>query len=369
MTVWIMLPLFIGFLVLYFGILGDYNDTRDPTIEESSFDRIFLPVTNPDPPLDRYSLFDIFHLTDFASLIMVWAPLGILLLLVAIFPFRQSIKWNSPPVLISGLATILYAGFFFMINPLLGMPLDVDLMCIPVPFVVLFVISLLANTKKKEDWNWALGPAIGSVLLALPFIYVHTNEGALNNRLIDLGKHSYRTYWVGAAKPILKGFQSKLDTPELFEEEFSATLENLKPFAVEGKDREYAVLLKDFAAYYRFSRGDLRKAEEYHLAAHRYYPDLPSNMLALAEIYTRFGNFAKALPFCRKLVEIKYPEPQKALLFGLEIALRVDQLDLGLTWAKQLAVILPGDAALKRLIYRLENRTELDKILEGFPPR
>ena len=369
MSIWVMLPLLIGFLVLYFGILGDYNDTRDPRIESSSFDRIFLPITNPDPPLDRYSLFDIFHLTDFASLLMVWSPLGLLLLLVAVFPFRRSIKWNTGPVMVFGLCLILYTGFFFMINPLLGMPLDVDLMCIPAPILAFFVIALLAKCEKKEAWNWALGPAVGTVVMALPFIFVHTNESALHNRLIDLGKHSYRTYWVGSAGPIMQGFQSKLDTPKVFEKEFSEVLENLKPFAVEGKDTEYAVLVKNFAAYYRLSLGDLRKAEEYHLLAYRYDPALNSNLLGLAEIYTRFGNFKKALPYCRKLVEVGYPDPQQALTFGLEIALRAGDLDLGLVWARQLSQLLPNDGALKTLIYRLETRTELDKILEGFRPR
>lgn len=366
LSLWVILPLFALAMVLYFVVLGDYNDSRDPNTDPSSYDRIFLPILSPNAPLDRYNLLGGNHLLDFGNLLLVWSPLAILILLVAVLPLRKKIQWNALPVMALGLCFILYFGFFFLLNPLLGMPIDWDLMAIPSPVLICFVLVILANSESEPGWKWLPGPAIGFAILVLPVAVVHSQEDLLNERYIGNGRHSFRTYWVGSAGFIMKGFQKKLDEPTVFQVEFKETLESIRPFAEMGMDIEYGVLAKNFGAYYRLEVHDQREAEKYHLLADKYHPTLGSNLDGLAQIYIDWKDYQSALPYCNRLVILGYPDRKSSLRRGLEVALRAKDWGKATEWTKSLLKLYPNDPDLTRTLTRLESKTDLDQVLELF---
>lgn len=303
---------------------------------------------------------------DFVNLFMIWGPLAILILFVALLPLRKRIQWNSESVLGLGLLFILYFGFFFLINPLLGMPLDWDLMAIPTPILVLFTLSILKESDPEADWKRLFGPAIGLAILVLPTVYVNSQEPLLNERYIGIGKHSFRTYWVGSAGFLMDAYKRKLESPIVFEDEFSELLEELKPFANEGNDIEYAVLAKNFGAYFRLKIQDRKKAEKYHLLADRYDPELASNLEGLAELFRDKRDFPMALGYAKRLVALESTNQKGALRLGLEIALKAKDWNQSIQWIQALLKFYPNDSDLKKALRRLETQTELELILELF---
>lgn len=366
LAIWVLIPLLVGALVLYFFVLGDYNDSRDPNLDPNSYDRIFLPILTPNPPLERYNLFGGNHLLDFGNLIMTWSPLAILILFVALLPLRKKINWNSESVLGLGLLFILYFGFFFLLNPLLGMPLDWDLMAIPTPLLVLFTLSVLKESKSEADWKGLLGPAVGLAILVLPTVFINSQAPLLNERFIGIGKHSFRTYWVGSAGFLMNAYQRKLETPIVFEDEFSVLLEDLKPFANEGNDIEYAVLAKNFGAYFRLKKQNRKLAEKYHLLADKYDPQLSSNLEGLTQLFLEKQDYPAALAYAKRLVALESNDQKGALRLGLEIALKAKDWEQSMQWIQALLKFYPNDADLNKALRRLETQTELDRILELF---
>ena len=169
--------------MLYFFILKDHVDTRDLNTQVMAFDRLFLPLFSPEPPLDRYNLLSFNHIFDFLSEVLIWSPIALFILLSIILLARKSIDWNTLPVLTSGVTLLLFGGLFFVINPLLSMQLDWDMMAIPAPAFLVFVAVLAKQAERSFDARKLLLTCMAIAILSIPVFAVHAKPIPLSLRL------------------------------------------------------------------------------------------------------------------------------------------------------------------------------------------
>lgn len=364
MLLWVVLPLFVAAMVVYFGIAGDHRDPRFLGDGVSSYERLFLPLFSPEAPLDRYNLLSPGHLLDYLNLILLWSPVGLGILLAARF-LRKQIDWNKPAVMAFGLLLMMYMGLFFLVNPLLGMPFDWDLMAIPAPVLCFFALVLVSESESHPMWKKMTGPALGMVILVLPMLYVHTRPAALSLRLESMGRHTFRTYWIRSAGDIEAGLSLIKDDAKLYEERFKANIELLKPDANKFDDHEFAVLAADLGKHFRKKR-DLASAKSYHQLAYNYSPELDYNLIGLVECAYFEGDFERAIPYCERLIGFQYPSDKKSLAIGIEMALRAENVAAAQSWVRQYRECWPHDPTFREIDEGLQQRRDLRELIGVF---
>jgi len=366
MALFFLLPLFVGALILYFGVLGDYNDARDPRIDSSSYDRIFLPVVPPEVPLDRYHLFHFNHLFDFFNLLWICCPLVIAIFLKGIASQGRGLGMKQPAVLLLSLTTLLYLGFFFLLNPLLGMPLDWDLMAIPAPVLSVLALAILYHSPAPKYRHALIGPGLALAFWSLAVLPVHSNAISLSNRYVALGKHTFKTYWIGSMRLLQAGALMKIDDPSAFMATVETALDDLQPSAVVGNDLEYAILAKNYGNYLRQRMNRPQDALGYHELAYRYDSTLTSNLSALANLSMSNQRYQDAIRYCKRWMAETPDEPSEALFMGTEAALKANEMNLAIEWTRKFVSLNPKYTPFSVLLDRLENRKELDLIYEAF---
>ncbi|MCB0837721.1 MAG: hypothetical protein KDD99_13710, partial [Bacteroidetes bacterium] len=206
-TLYGLLPMFLLGLVLYFFVLESYDGPRgytDQTLEKA----LFLPLfTFEPPPLDRYNLFSSSHLTDYVNLLFIWSPVALLLLVCAILCYRKRITWSNHLLMFTGLVSIIYAGAFFVLNPLLSMMIDWDLFSIPAPILWVFVLLLYASIEKTSSPHISLGAILALSLFSITSFWVNAHQTSLSRRYKFIGKREFKTYWIGSSTTILNSLK------------------------------------------------------------------------------------------------------------------------------------------------------------------
>ncbi|MEM0997198.1 MAG: hypothetical protein AAGN35_08970 [Bacteroidota bacterium] len=360
----VLLPLFLAALVVYFGVLGDHADPRFLDADTSSYERLFLPLVSPAPPLDRYNLLGGYHLLDFFNLLLLWSPVGLLVLGMGLTAFRRQVNWNAPEHLLLGTGLILYTGLFFLINPLLSMPMDWDLMAIPAPWLAIWAVVILRDTEKGGTWTPLVGPALGALLLVLGVFAVHWQTQAHSERLQSIGRHVFRSYWIRSTGNIQAGLNLIAEDSARYVDRYRANIEALRPDALLEVDEEYAILLARLGKFYR-TRRNIGEAEKYHLDAFSYFPDQGGNLIGLMECAYFKGDFSTGMIHARRLVELQYPTRQKSLAIGVEIALRANNWPVAADWTAAYRAQWPDDPAYQYIEESLASdsgRVELTKV-------
>ena len=324
---WILLPIFTAGAVLYFFVFEDYKDPRHLNEMAMEFDHLFLPILSPEPPLDKYNLLSANHIFDYLSEWLLWSPVA-LFVMWALILLPSKMSWSNMSVKITGLTLILFASLFFMINPLLSMPIDWDLMAIPAPVLLVLVVALVGEMPEKR-LAYRLWPScLGLVLLSIPLFVVHVNSHMHTHRLESVGVRMYQSYYEWSSKVL----QIALDMPtypsrEAYEERKQQLLDKLKPYAIPEKDFEYARLLINEGRYY------LRQAKNYPLAlailkeAEGYFPMEKNGLLYLMEVNFLLKKYAEAFTYSQKLIQIQYPDEKKSLAMAIQCALEAGEYE------------------------------------------
>ena len=76
---------------VYFFVTRDYNDDRILT-DTVDTEHIFLPLFSPDPPLDKYNLFSLYHFFDYFNVVLWWSLPALFLAVVFLMRFRKKIE-------------------------------------------------------------------------------------------------------------------------------------------------------------------------------------------------------------------------------------------------------------------------------------
>lgn len=357
----IIVPIFIIGAILYFFVFEDHIDERSLQGNALAFDHIFLPLFSPEAPLDKYDLLSFNHFFDFFSLLLMWSPIALFLLVFFVISKRKKINWNAPEILISGLCLILFVAFFFVINPLLSMPIDWDLFSIPAPFLLVFVAAILIQLESEISAYRILTASKILMLLSLPVFIVHQSEKSLSRRLESVAIHVYSTYYEWTAKIVDNGFSLDDEYKVNRLSRGDALLEKLKPLAREGIDYEYSALLIDQGRYYMRVRKNPNKALILFDSAQKYAPTNNAKLLSL-EAYFLKNDYEKAFEVSKELVQIQFPNPKKALKIFIHCSLEAGQYNESFEASKVYLKNWPEDTTVKEVLQRLSNNDRIGEL-------
>lgn len=359
----VITPIFIIGGVIYFFILEDHIDGRSLQKSAMAFDHIFLPLFSLDAPLDKYNLLSFNHFFDFSSLLFIWSPIATLIGLFLIITRRKKIDWNNPYIIFSGLCLLLFTMFFFMINPLLSLPIDWDLFSIPAPFLLVFITTLIIPLEKDNNLPSfkIISVAIIIAILSLPAFIVHQSEKSLSNRLESVAIYIYSTYYEWTAKTVDNAYS--LDNKNHFNRltRGEALLKKLKPLAKPEIDYEYCALLIDQGRYYLRTYKDSNKALELFYEAQKYAPSNNAKLLSL-EAYFTLDQYDNAYKVSKELVQLQFPSPKKSLRINIHCSLTAGMYDNAYLSSKRYLKNWPNDPTIKEVFERLSNNDRIEEL-------
>ena len=315
-----LLPIFIAGAVLYFFVFGDHVDPRELSSTPNAFDRLFLPIFSPPPPLDRYNLLSWNHIFDYFSEMLLWSPVALFLILALILEKRKEIDWHPREILFTGLPLILFASLFFMINPLLSMQLDWDMMAIPAPLFLVFVAVVFQQVEHHEWISklWPVGLALA--LLSLPCFILHTQKAALSQRYESLGIRMFRTYYEWSERVILDGLRMA-ESEEEYLTRLDQVITKLEPHALENIDFTFSRLYVEKGRYYLREKKDPATALQSLRYGLAYFPHEGRGLLYSLESYFLRKEFKEAFTISQHLMKLDYPSEKKAHAIAVHCAL------------------------------------------------
>ncbi len=357
---YILIPVFLAGAVLYFFVFKDHVDTRSIQTHIMAFEHLFLPLFSPDAPLDQYDLLSINHVRDYLLLLFLWSPSALLILLLAVFGYRKHIDWQAPEIVVLGVSLILFVAFFFVINPLLSMPIDWDLFCLPAPILLCFTLIIAIQLQEQQINVKKVFLAVSMLgILSISSFTMHQSRAAISLRLEYISKHIYHTYYEWTIQVFENAMKAVRDENHI--ERHLQYLEELKPYAEKGRDYEYSYLLTDLGLYYLRDCNEPRKALAYFDQAQEYFYTLNVEKLKV-EAYLLSGQVEKAFLFATKLVQEKYPDEQRALRIGIHAgaeALKLKEID---GYCKMYLSRWPNDPLIREVQRRLDARENVREI-------
>lgn len=316
----VLLPIFTIGAFCYFFVFEDHIDPRQMLDTAMQYDRLFLPLFSPEPPLDLYNMLSFNHIFDYLMELFLWSPLAVLILFVIVFGYRKQFDWKQANVLIIGLNAFLVAALFFVVNPLLSMQMDWDLLSLAAPTFILFVFVLIKEIEGEQIKEHLLPISIAMALLSLPIIPVHANKGMLSARLESTGIRIYKSYYEWGSRTILQSWRMMDDRKELTKRR-RVVLNKLKPYSMPGIDYEYGRFYLDEAKYLLKELGNVETGLNYLDTAYYYYPHENRTNLYYVETHFQLKNFDQALDYSKRLIELQYPSLKEAIIITIQTAL------------------------------------------------
>ncbi|MCB0429052.1 MAG: hypothetical protein H6585_07140 [Flavobacteriales bacterium] len=352
-----LLPLVFGGLVLYFFVFGDYNDSRSMTNVKSGLEHLFLPLLPPDPPLHRYHLLSVAHLTDYLNQLWIWSPAA--WMAIGLLARQRATIKPTPHLLILFGTVVTFIMFFFMINPLLGMPFDSDLFSIP--GIALLVTGAAATMKgdllRPIHTRWAGMFA----LFLLPVVCVNAKTEWLSQRLEVLMKDNFKAYYEWSSRR-LDDALSLEESEDVREQRREKVLTELQPWATPDVDYEYGWILSLKAKHLIRSRKEYNSALQV-LDQVAYYDSIGKNLwLYRMEAHFELHQFKEAYYAALKLADRQYPSDERARSIAIHCALEAELYQDALALATEYVRKWPASPVMQEVRKRLIEKDRLDEI-------
>lgn len=340
--IFVLSPLFLAGGLLYFFV---FEDHRDPRILQDivDFDRLFLPLFSPEAPLDRYNLLSFNHFIDFFNVMLMWSPIGWFILISVVFKFWKKLSLNNLELLIPGTTIVIFASFLFVINPLISMPMDWDLFCIPGFLFLVLTVSLIGQIEKFDSGKKLVPIGLSLVILSLSVFIVHASLNPLSYRLESTGKWVYKTYYEHSPKYIHSAIGMIEGDSDLYLERKQRVVEDLEPWSLPGNDVKYAMFHTDNGIMYDRLKNDLNLARQAFERADFYDPTYGINLDQLVNVCFRMGDYTAAHKYAQRMVQMEYPNRHIALSIALNCALEARLNQEALVYCEQLLLLNPED--------------------------
>lgn len=359
----IIVPIILMGTILYFFVLQDHIDDRSLQKTAMAFDHTFLPLFSPEAPLDNYNLLSFNHIFDFFSLLFIWSPIALLIFFFIVFTQRKKIKWNTPEIQLSGLSLFLYILFFFMVNPLLSMPIDWDLFSIPAPLLLLFIGSICIQLE-KENTIFSIKLLYASILLtvlSLPVFVMHQSEESLSHRLENVAVRIYSTYYEWAAKTADNAFSIGPEAHANRMKRGEHLLVKLKPQTQKGIDYEFSSLLIDQGRYYLRVLKEPKRALILFNDAQLYSEAKNAKLLSL-EAYFLLNDYENALKVSKELVQLQFPSAKKAIKMNIHCSLEAGVYNETFEASKTYLKNWPEDTTVKEVFQRISKNDRVREL-------
>lgn len=361
LSLFILIPIFLCGAILYFFVFEDYKDPRHIQFTAMEYDRLFLPLVSPEPPLDRYNLLSFNHFFDYFSMMLLWSPIMFFLLVWLIATKRRQLDWNADVVVISGITLILFGSLFFVVNPLLSMQMDWDLFSFPAPIFLVFGAVLFSQVKAKKVSHLLLGPVLSIALLSLSIISVHANSDSLSKRLEAVSIRIFKTYYEWTDQTLNFAYQITTDSLTTIELRREEVLAKLLPYSLPQKDYEYASILYDQGML-------MMKEKEYAHALQRferakyYNPSRASSQLHIVESYFLLEDMEAAYGAAKELLITEYPSKEKALRINIHMSLEAVHYEEAYDYASAYLNEWPDNPLINEVFIRLKSKGNLSEI-------
>ena len=315
-----LLPIVVGGAAVYFFVLGSYDDPRFLNYDVDIYERLFLPLLAPDPPLDRYTLLSGWHLWDIGQLMALWSvPAWFIAFWGVPLLFKKSYP-DQRLGLVLALSLFLGLLLFFTVNPLMGMPIDADYFCLPGPILLVLAVWVVKSAGPLQLPSWKAPVLAGLCCLAIGVPVVNSHPKALGQRLESLSAHLFESYWIRSMANARTGVELQQLPPENQLERYLALATRLQPIAIAGNDHEMAILYQQMGKVSRQTLSDYNRAWQFHREAHRYDPELAANYIGLVETAFQLQRYDTAYTYSKALLRLQYPNAPKATRIALQCA-------------------------------------------------
>ena len=361
----VVLPILAVGAYVYFGVLEDHTDPRFLDSEISVFERMFLPIVTPEPPFERYNLLSLNHIFDYFNQLLLWSAGGLFLILSLAIGFRKEINWKEPGLLISGLTLFLFALFFFMVNPLLSMPIDVDLFSLPGPLLIAFAISATSGVKKGEMPKLILAGLLVLSLFSFSHILMNSSPKSLSNRANSLSVHIFKTYWSHSAEVSEAGFEMIALDEQSYIERSVELVDRTEKWATPVSDAIFWKFLRQVADYYR-EKGDFEAACPYYEKCEIYFTGAARHYIGLIECDFMAGRYQDAYRHSAHLVEYDFPTRKQALRMAIHTALEASLYKEAQMHADAYLQEWPEDQQILFIEENLRKGTNLPELKNSF---
>lgn len=354
---WVVLPIFIAGAYLYFFVFGDHIDDRNMQDLVLQYDHLFLPLFSPPPPLNTYNLLSWNHLFDYLNLILLWSP-GLVILALATLPFGGTVKSASGEKLLI-LTVLLYLVLLFMINPLLSMPLDWDLFCLPFP-LILVLILLGVNRNINGIPKSVVSLALAVFVFSSSFITLHQSPTAISERLQSLSVHIYSTYYSWTSIVLERSFVP-LELPEKNKiDQRKRVIERIRPNAQPKIDYIFAHVLVHQGRSYCIMK-DWSNGISLYNEALFYNPDNDAAVDGLMSAYFEMNEFEKAFGYSEKLIQKGFPSKEISLRKAIHCALEARLYQEAYSYS-QMYLGLYSSPVIQEVSRRIETSDDLSTL-------
>ncbi|MEZ5082264.1 MAG: hypothetical protein R2750_02240 [Bacteroidales bacterium] len=360
-VIFILTPILIIGMFVYFFVFEDHLDTRQLQDTAMEYDRLFLPLVSPDPPLDNYNMLSFNHIFDYFSEMLLWSPVIFFLVVVVLFFYRKRINWNQPEIILIGVSLILFGALFFVVNPLLSMQMDWDLFSMPGPVFLVFGLVLISRIEKEKINPLLIGSCLSLVIMALPFFMVHASANPLSQRLESAGIRIFKTYYEWADQTIQFAFDIVEEDKATIRKRRQDVLNKLAPYAIAGKDYEYARILAREAEQVLRVDKDYAKALEICDKVSYYNPNHKNNILYQLEAHFLLNQMEMAYQLSLRLIALKHPNEEKARRIAIHTALEAELYDEALYQSTEY-LKRGSDEIINEVYYRLQNNIKVNEL-------
>ena len=308
---------------LYFFVFNDHVDDRSLQQATMQYDHLFLPLFSPDAPLQNYNLLSLNHIGDFLNLIFLWSPAAIFIIIVGAISGGIKATVSKHEFILIAVPFILFASLLFVINPILSMPMDWDLYSVPAPFLLVLSVFVLGDIREPVGRK-LLPPIIAIAILGSSFIVLHGSKLSITERLDSVAIRVHKTYYAWTMNIIDRSDSVMVRTPEHVFDRRQKVVEQLRPNAQIGVDREFSELLRGQARFKYTVEKDFESAERIMNEAVIYDSLSGNNQIALMEINFISDDKSQAYIHSLKLVELNYPTEEQALKMAIHCALEAN---------------------------------------------
>jgi len=324
-------------------------------------ERLFLPVISSEPaPYDRYNLFSPNHFIDLFNLLLSYSA-GLVLVLVgsAVVLGKKKLE-HRLPVLITAFNALAFVGTFFLLNPLLSMPIDWDLMMIPaVPLLLLGL--LLVREIKSEGPRWWPSAVIGLAGLTASMLVLHAHEPSVRKRVFAMGTWIYKTYYIGASSSLISPINNL--PPAEQDARLTEVIDELRPWSAPGNDVEMAGLLNELAGFKTDNDLGSPEAERLLVEALEMDPLFRTATFNLISVKYVQKDYEAAYSMVDRLVQMGHPDIKTALRTATEVSVAAGKYDAARNYCGRWMQVDPQNSKLPRVWEQL-NGPEPEKTIE-----
>ena len=358
----LILPAFIGGILVYIFVLEDHKDERHLQTVAMAWDRLFLPFFSPAPPLDNYNLFSPAHLTDYVQSWFNWSGAFLFLGLGWAILKRKQINWQSPGILLLGMTFIFVMGLFFMANPLLSMPMDADLFALPAPLFMVLVVILIQPKEEEGPKRAVTGATLAFSLLGLAVIMVNSDREAISYRYESIARHVYGSYYEWTSDQVEFVYKCTELEGQAFHDRKRQLINTLEPQAIPGNDLEFSRLLMFEGKDWLRRDGQLDSAAHYLQRAYNYGGRDNNLALYWLELHFRAGDFEQAYVNAEELLRLQHPTLPKAQRIYIHLCLETDRYQEAFTIAQAYLKLEPNDVTIQTVLQRLQANDDVTNL-------